>query len=393
MVQVMVDGAAVDAPTDERPPMVAALSPSSISTWKQCPKRFFYEKILRLPTEPGLEAVCGSFVHEVLQSLMDLPPAERTTERARSLATEHWATFTAKEETQFAELDLDEEQTKDFKRRAWTGISGYFCLEDPARIDVVATEQEVEADFDGAPMYGIVDRLERWGEQLVVSDYKTGKAPKWQDEIDEKLEQLRYSAAVLDALGQPVSTLRLLFVSPQLGAAAKAERCKAAAAEAMATLAEVLADDPLLVVARVEDAHRQAREACGPDDDRAAAGSAAAIEAAWAAASELVEADEAEELAQVILDTVAARKKDFFARRDAEASRPKEFWVDVTPEQIEASRAEVGRIWAEASACYEAWDFAAHTGTLCDWCPFASICESYAAWVDAGRPAADQPAA
>jgi RecB family exonuclease len=368
--------------------MVAALSPSSIATWKQCPRRFFYEKILRLPTEPGLEAVAGSFVHEVLEHLMRLPPQDRTAESARTLATRLWAEFAVNAESHFADLGLDEAQTKDFKRRAWAGVTGYFAIEDPSRVDVVATEQEVEAELDGAPLFGIVDRLERRGDQLVVSDYKTGKAPKWQDEIDEKLEQLRLYAAILDALGTPVSTLRLLFVSPQLGAAAKANRCDEAATAAMAQLAAAVGDHAAALVATVDDAHRQARASAGPDEDRAQVAREAAVTAAWAAVNEVVDADHAQAAAQLVLDAVVTKRKAFFARRDAQRARPAEIVLNVTPEHIESARAEVAAIWREAIRCYEEWDFPPHAGPLCDWCPFAAMCDGYAAWVEAGRPAA-----
>ena len=374
---------------DDRPPMVAALSPSSISTWKQCPKRFFFEKILRLETEPGLEAVCGSFVHEVLEHLMGLPAPDRHPETARRLATERWATFSEDPHSRFLELGLDESATKDFKRRAWAGITGYFLIEDPARVEVVATEQQMQAELDGAPMFGIVDRLERTGDRLVVSDYKTGKAPKWQDEIDEKLEQLRLYAAMLDALGTPVSTLRLLFVSPQLGAAAKARRASEAAELALSRLTDAVPDISrprlLAAMASVDAAHRSARESAPDDGARALLARTARLHAAEQAAAELVDATTAPTLAALLDAACVARTRSFFAARDAERSRPVEIALDVLPEHLSAARAEVARIWAEASACYEAWDFPATTGVLCDWCPFSDRCESFAAWDEARR--------
>ena len=383
----------LDDVLDERPAMVAALSPSSIATFKQCPRRFFYEKILRLETEPGLEAVCGSFVHLVLEHFMRLPAAERTPEAARRLATERWAEFVLDEDSRFTELGLDETATKDFKRRAWAGIVGYFSIEDPTRVEVVATEQEMRADLDGAPLYGIIDRLERWGDRLVVSDYKTGKAPKWQDEIDEKLEQLLLYAAMLDAQGTPVSMLRLLFLSPQLGAAAKATRSAAAAAVAFAALSAAVAnvEPAVLGVAmdRVDAAQRAARDAAGPDDNRTELARAAAVDAAWTVANELGVPD----AAQTLLDAVAARRRAFFAHRDAERSRPREILLEVEPSRIESARAEVAAIWQEASACYEAWDFPVRPGVLCDWCPFADRCEGYAAMVAAREPAGQAPTA
>src|SRR6516164_2582197 len=117
----MVDVPVLDQPEPdvERPPMVASLSPSSMATWRQCPKRFFFEKILRLDVEPSEPAVCGSFVHLVLEHLMGMVPGARTADAARGIATELWPAFCADPETRFTELALDEAATRAFKQRAW----------------------------------------------------------------------------------------------------------------------------------------------------------------------------------------------------------------------------------------------------------------------------------
>ncbi|MHB1784147.1 MAG: PD-(D/E)XK nuclease family protein, partial [Acidimicrobiales bacterium] len=44
----------------------SALSPSSISTYEQCPRRFQHSRIDRLPDPSGPDAVLGTFVHHVL---------------------------------------------------------------------------------------------------------------------------------------------------------------------------------------------------------------------------------------------------------------------------------------------------------------------------------------
>jgi hypothetical protein len=321
---------------------------------------------------------------------MELPPSQRDPDTARRLATERWARFVADPDSRFAELGLDPVGVRDFKRRAWTGVVGYFAIEDPGRVDVVATEQQVQAELAGAPMYGIVDRLERAGDRLVVSDYKTGKAPKWPEEIEEKLEQLHLYAAMLDVLGTPVSTLRLLFVSPQLGAAAKAARCREIVAAAFARLAEAVPEVGRAqfdrAVDAVDAAQREARDGAGDGDDRVALAHAAATRAAWSAAVDLAGECAAYDVAPLLVAACAARRRARFADLDAERSRPTQIEVEVRSEQLEAARAAVARIWAEASACYEAWDFPATTGALCDWCPFKDRCEGFAAWDGAGRP-------
>jgi RecB family exonuclease len=387
----MVDVPVLDHPEPdvERPPMVASLSPSSMATWRQCPKRFFFEKILRLEVEAAEAAVCGSFVHLVLEHLMGRPSGERTADVARSIAGAVWPEFIGDPESRFAELGLDPEAVKAFKHRAWAGVLGYFNIEDPNLVDVVGTEQEVRAELDGAPVYGIIDRIDRAGDGLVVTDYKSGKAPAWEDEREEKLGQLRTYAALLDATGQRVTELRLLFVSPQLAAQARADRCVLAAATAEEALAALLGggswDHAMGAVGEVEAAMAAAR-AAEPDPVAArSAGEAAAKVAASGAALRLAAGDPPAVTA-ALLAAVAARRRAFFARRRLERCRPTTVSLRVQDADLAQARAEARGIWAEATACYEAWDFPARTGPLCDWCPFAERCDAFLAWDEAGRP-------
>jgi len=378
-----------DARTD-RPPMVTSLSPSSMATWRQCPRRFFYEKIMRIETETAEPAVCGSFVHLVLEHLMGRPPAERTPDVARLIAGDVWPGFIADPESRFAELALDGDATRAFKHRAWAGITGYFCIEDPTAVEVVGTEQEVRAELGGAPVYGIIDRIDQGAEGLVVTDYKSGKAPAWQDERDEKLGQLRTYAAMLEANGQAVSELRLLFVSPEIAATAKAERCEAEAAAATGRLVAALPGQGEGAVARglleVETARRTAWETATNRDVARVAADAAADAVGREVAERLAGPGGGTELRPLLLDALTARRKAFFAKRSALRTRPTTVRLRVRNEDLDLARAEAGGIWAEASACYESWEFPGRTGPLCDWCPFAQQCDAFQAWEAAGRP-------
>jgi RecB family exonuclease len=384
-----LDGAPEDAAValDDRPPMVASLSPSSMATWRQCPKRFFFEKILRLDIEPSEPAVCGSFVHLVLEHLMGMAPGARTADAARRIATELWPTFCAEPDTRFTELGLDDGAKRAFKQRAWAGIAGYFQIEDPNAIAVVGTEQEVRAELDGAPVYGIIDRVDQGSDGLVVTDYKSGKAPLWQDEREEKLGQLRTYAALLEASGRRVTELRLLFVSPQLSAAARAERRVRAAASAEEAVVAVFGGGwqaGMEAISAVERAAAAARADARDGDPRAAAEAAAARAADDVAARVVTEGAAA--LPALLLAAVDARRRAFFAQRSLADARPTTVTLRLSDADLELARAEAREIWSEASACYDAWDFPARTGALCDWCPFADRCEAFAAWDSAGRP-------
>ena len=47
-------------------------SPSSINLYKQCPRRYFYQYIVKLPTRPSIHLIRGKVVHSVLEKFFDI---------------------------------------------------------------------------------------------------------------------------------------------------------------------------------------------------------------------------------------------------------------------------------------------------------------------------------
>jgi len=190
------------------------LSPSSASTFRSCPRRWKFRYIDRLPDPAGEAAIAGTFAHRVLELLMEEAGPSRTTDRAREIARTVWPETA--EHDDFAALGLDEQQQRRFRWLAWTAIEGLWRLENPSEVDVVANEQKVDTHLGEVPFRGIVDRLERetsdFVDGLVVTDYKSGRAPSRRF-ADQRLEQvLLYAAAVEASTGERPQAARLLYL-------------------------------------------------------------------------------------------------------------------------------------------------------------------------------------
>jgi putative RecB family exonuclease len=186
------------------------LSPSGAGTFEQCPRRWRHRYVDRLPDPPGEAALAGSFAHRVLELLMQRPPLERTTDQAKSIARQEWPETEAAAD--YAALEYDEEKGRHFRWKAWQAIEGLWKLEDPTTVDVAATERDIEADLAGVPFRGIVDRLEREGDGMVVTDYKSGKAPSARFRRPRLDQVLLYAAAVEADTGEMPVRARLLYL-------------------------------------------------------------------------------------------------------------------------------------------------------------------------------------
>ena len=186
------------------------LSPSGAGTFEQCPRGWRLRYVERLPDPPGEAALAGSFAHRVLELLMQRDPHERTVEVAKAIARTEWPGVEA--DPDFRALGFDEAGGKHFRWKAWQAIEGLWALEDPKDVEVRATEHDVEADLGGVPFRGIVDRLDEEGDGLVVTDYKSGKAPSARFRRGRLDQVLLYAAAVEQATGEMPVHARLLYL-------------------------------------------------------------------------------------------------------------------------------------------------------------------------------------
>jgi len=199
-----------DSPEQAVPTPPRRLSPSGAGTFEQCPRRWRMRYVERLPDPPGEAALAGSFAHRVLELLMQRDPHERTVEVAKAIARTEWPGVEA--DPDFRALGFDEAGGKHFRWKAWQAIEGLWALEDPKAVDVRATEHDVEADLGGVPFRGIVDRLDDEGDGLVVTDYKSGKAPSARFRRGRLDQVLLYAAAVEQATGEMPVHARLLYL-------------------------------------------------------------------------------------------------------------------------------------------------------------------------------------
>jgi putative RecB family exonuclease len=206
-------------------PLPASLTPSKVTTFKECALAFRLSVIDKLPEPPSLQAFRGTVVHRALELLMwderqggrTLPAAFTKLQRALDELLE------CEEGTA---LGLAGPQLDNFVEEAHELLRNYFELEDPNSVRVIGTELRLQAEIgmpaprprpvgagdlvsrplenghpdehvpstgpgmsvaardsaEGGPkplrLRGVIDRLEldEQGE-LVVTDYKTGKAP------------------------------------------------------------------------------------------------------------------------------------------------------------------------------------------------------------------------
>ena len=76
---------------------LTSLSPSRANDFIQCPLKFRFRSVDRLPEPPSQAAFRGTVVHSVLERLFTVPAAERTAGLAQSLLMPAWGELVEKD--------------------------------------------------------------------------------------------------------------------------------------------------------------------------------------------------------------------------------------------------------------------------------------------------------
>jgi putative RecB family exonuclease len=206
----------VEVPAELPPVVLGSLSPSRAADFKTCPLLYRFRCIDRLPETPSRAATRGTMVHAVLESLFDLPSAERTLDSARQMLPSAWARVREEApevDTLFSE-DTDGSDFAGWMESAAELLGNYFRLEDPSRLEPESREQRVEIVIDGLQLRGIVDRVDvSPAGDLRVVDYKTGASPREAFEAKALFQMKFYALVLWRTRGVVPRQLRLMYLA------------------------------------------------------------------------------------------------------------------------------------------------------------------------------------
>ncbi|MBN1385757.1 PD-(D/E)XK nuclease family protein [Candidatus Woesearchaeota archaeon] len=168
-------------------------SPSSINTYLQCPRKYYYIYNLKLPTLPSIHLVRGSVAHSALEHFFDFGPDQRNfrsvfQKRILELFREHWGS------ADFSGLDLSPEELQFYhdetqmmlvnwvnqfssKMEKFMGIGLSFN----EAFAALTPKREVFIRDPELMVQGYIDTVEEIDGNVRLMDYKTSKTPKMTD--------------------------------------------------------------------------------------------------------------------------------------------------------------------------------------------------------------------
>ena len=191
--------------------MIKNLSPSRASQFKTCPKQFEYANVIKI-TEPTNDVQAkGTTIHTALELLFDELPKNRTKDKLHKLFRNEWNNI--RNDDEFSNLFTSKEEERAWGLDAYKLLSNYLQLEDPKEIEPVERERWVRGRIEDLNLRGILDRMDEDEDgNLVILDYKSGKAPNPKYKEPRFFALKLYALLIEQEIGKMPTELKLIYL-------------------------------------------------------------------------------------------------------------------------------------------------------------------------------------
>jgi putative RecB family exonuclease len=170
------------------PQRLYSASPSKLLAWLDCPRRYRMQYLDRprpATRKPRAHTSVGVATHSALRDFWDLAPVERTPAAVEQLVRRSW-------------IDVgfrDPEQSAQWLVRTTGRVTEYLRAIDRDK-QPLGVERTVSLHTETLAVTGRLDRLDERDGDLVVVDYKTGRAKLTDDDARTSLPLALYAVAV-----------------------------------------------------------------------------------------------------------------------------------------------------------------------------------------------------
>jgi len=149
------------------------LNVSALNLYLECPLKFYYEKILVIPSGQPSYMLFGSGLHEALQLLFRKRFEEKDMAAGKEYMIRIYEYFMDRNKHRFTNKEMADHLT--YGKMV---LSQYYDHYQSSWSDDIRYETEYrlrDMQIDGVPVTGFIDRIDKRGSNIAVYDYKSGK--------------------------------------------------------------------------------------------------------------------------------------------------------------------------------------------------------------------------
>lgn len=180
------------------------LSPSSILTYKKCPLCYYYVYIENLKEPKNIYTIKGNCIHKILQDFYEYQEDDLL-KRTDILLNKHLIELTK----EMLDIKLSEKEIEETKKEIEVQIKNYIKKEIEMMETLISTgkaQNKEHAWFSIKPKFrelyikddklkcnGYIDRVSKFGDITIITDYKTGKKQLTGLKTDHELQLAIYA--------------------------------------------------------------------------------------------------------------------------------------------------------------------------------------------------------
>ena len=183
------------------PRRLYSASPSRLMAWLDCPRRYRMQYLDRprpVARPQRAQTSVGVTTHNVLRDFWDLTPFERTPAAVERLVRKSWIGVGFR----------DADQSEEWQARTIQRVTAYLRGVNRDR-QPLGVERTVSLRTETLAATGRLDRLDDRDGELVVVDYKTGRARLHDDDARTSLPLALYAVAVAGMFRRPCERVEL----------------------------------------------------------------------------------------------------------------------------------------------------------------------------------------
>lgn len=184
------------------------ISYSSVGTYQNCPLKYKYQHIDRIPEPKSKEAVFGTLIHAVMKYIHTPSTLSPTLDQALDYFAKGWN----------SEVYEDELEERAAFSQGVTMIQNYLAHTKPADYAIVDLESRFAIEIGNEEtgrhiISGIIDRIDKTADGYEIIDYKTARKMPSQDKVDNDLQLSIYLKAFLARYPKETAHLENITVS------------------------------------------------------------------------------------------------------------------------------------------------------------------------------------
>jgi DNA helicase II / ATP-dependent DNA helicase PcrA len=147
---------------------------TALNNYLDCPVKFYYASLIRVPSAINEAAQFGSSMHDALNHYYN-KMMEENQYPSRSVLLSRFTWHITQHREVFTPQSL--QRFTDYGVQCLTAFYAQF-FEEGAPKDFIRTEVPMEAVLHEIPIKGFADKIQYWGNDIMITDFKTGSLEK-----------------------------------------------------------------------------------------------------------------------------------------------------------------------------------------------------------------------